>query len=504
MMLSDEERIARRVLNDWKLTPATFAHRISRGTWIPAPHLRYISTRVATSIAKGNGRIIISAPPRHGKSQLSSIYTPAWVLERYPQYKTILAGYGAELATGFSRQVRDIFQDKDNEQLLTTRVRRDSSRVEAFLTEQGGGMYAVGLGGAITGRGANVLLIDDYIKEIKEALSQAYRDYIWNWFVTTAFTRLEPGGTCIIIATRWHSDDLIGRILEEFPGKWEYIEIPAIAEKDDLLGRPIGAPLFPERYPLERLEELHTTLGTIFFQALFQQKPVDESKKITDSRWLKPIKETDLPDREWDDMRWARIWDLAATEDGGDYTAGSLVGYSKKYNKTVIKNVKRGQWSSGDVENKVRTTALDDGTDVKIYIEQEPGSSGLALVNHYKNNVLPEFVVDGVPAVNNKLIRAQPFLAAAEGGNVFMLMDSTWNETFTKEFDSFPGGENDDQIDTVAAGYQKLSGKRIFSAAWGKQTKSSVQNSADHRRTQSRFAARGPVRGATFGRRKAI
>lgn len=500
-MITHEERMARSLLNDWKLTPATFAYRISRGSWIPAAHLRYISTRVATSIAKGNGRIIISAPPRHGKSQLSSIYTPAWVLERYPQYKTILAGYGAELATGFSRQVRDIFQNKDNEQLLTTRIRRDSSRVEAFLTEQGGGMYAVGLGGAITGRGANVLLIDDYIKEIKEALSQAYRDYIWNWFVTTAFTRLEPGGTCIIIATRWHSDDLIGRILQEFPGKWEYIEIPAIAEKDDLLGRPIGAPLFPERYPLERLEELHATLGTIFFQALFQQKPVDESKKITDSRWLKVIKETDLPDREWDDMRWARVWDLAATPDGGDYTVGSLIGYSKKYNKTVIKNVKRGQWSSGDAETKVRTTALDDGTDVKIYIEQEPGSSGLALVNHYANNVLPEFVVQGVPAVNNKLIRAQPFLAHAEGGNVYLLQDDSWNETFVKEFDSFPGGENDDQIDTVSAGYQKLSGKRIFSAAWGKNVKSSVQNSADHRKTQARFAARGPVRGATFGRR---
>jgi hypothetical protein len=157
-MISDYERqMVAKIMSDWKLTPATFAHKISRGTWIPAPHLQYIAARVARAIAKGNGRIIISAPPRHGKSQLSSIYTPAWVMERYPHFKTILAGYGSELATGFSRQVRDIFQDKDNEHLLSTRIRRDSSRVEAFLTENGGGMYAVGLGGAITGRGANVL-----------------------------------------------------------------------------------------------------------------------------------------------------------------------------------------------------------------------------------------------------------------------------------------------------------------------------------------------------------
>lgn len=501
MMIGQDDRIARQILSDWKLTPATFAYRISRGAWIPAPHLRYISTRIASGVARGNGRFIVSAPPRHGKSQLSSIYTPAWALERYPQYKTILTGYGAELTTGFSRQVRDIFTDIDNHSLLNTRIRKDASRTEAFLTEQGGGVYAVGLGGAITGRGANILLIDDYIKEIKEALSQAYRDYIWNWFVTTAFTRLEPGGTCIIVATRWHSDDLIGRILEEFPGQWEYIEIPAIATAGDILGRPVGAPLFPERYPLERLEELRSTLGTIFFEALFQQRPVDESKKITDSQWLKTIEEADIPDREWEDMRWARVWDLAATEGGGDYTAGAKIGYSRKYNRTVIANIKRGQWSPQEIEKKVRDTALDDGTEVKVYIEQEPGSSGLHLVSHYANNVLPEFFVEGVPAVNQKLIRAQPLLAAAEGGNVYLLK-GPWNEAFTKEFDSFPGGENDDQVDTAAAGYQKLSGKRVFSAAWGKNTKSRTANSSDLKATQGRLSLRGPVRGATFGRRR--
>lgn len=143
LMNSHDRRVINRIANNWKLTPATFAYQISRGTWIPSPHLMYISSRVAKAVANGNGRIIISAPPRHGKSQLTSIYTPAWVLEMFPQYKTILAGYGAELATGFSRQVRDIYFDADNKDLLTTRVRKDSSRVEAFLTEQGGGMYAV-------------------------------------------------------------------------------------------------------------------------------------------------------------------------------------------------------------------------------------------------------------------------------------------------------------------------------------------------------------------------
>ena len=492
---------------NWKLTPATFAHRISRGTWIPAPHLMYISSRVAKAIRQGNGRIIISAPPRHGKSQLSSIYTPAWVLENFPEYLTILTGYGAELTTGFSRKVRDIFTNQDNYPLLKTRIRRDSARVEAFLTERegvntDGGMYAVGLGGAITGRGAHVLLIDDYIKEIKEALSPAYRDYVWNWFTTTAFTRLEPGGTCIIIATRWHSDDLIGRILENSPGEWEYIEVPAIAEEHDILGRKIGEALFPERYPIEKLEELRRTLGTVFFRALYQQKPVDESKKISDRRWLEPV----IPEvylTEYRDIRWGRVWDMAATEDGGDYTVGTLIGYSKLTNKTFISNVIRDQLSPGQVEELIRKTALTDGIEVEVIIEQEPGASGKALIEHYERSVLPEFRVSAVPAVNSKLIRAQPFLAAAEAGNV-KIIQGHWNEKFLQEFDAFPGSENDDQVDTAAAGYQKLSGKRIFSASWGRTAKSSTANSNDLKRAQFDMAhqgrPKGPIRGATFGR----
>jgi predicted phage terminase large subunit-like protein len=489
------------ITSDWKLTPATFAHKISRGAWIPAPHLLYISSRIAKGIAKGNARIIISCPPRHGKSELSSVYTPTWVLERFPKKKVLLAGYGAELATGFSRRVRDTFQDESNYHLLNTRVRADASRVEAFLTETGGGMYAVGLGGSITGRGADVLLIDDYIKEIKEALSPAYRDYVWNWFVTTAFTRLEPGGSCIIIATRWHSDDLIGRILANLAGEgWEYIEIPAEAEEGDILGRPVGSCLFPERYPLERLRELKETLGSIFYQALYQQKPVDESKKMTNGDWLKII--DTLPNDEKQPYKFVRVWDLAATEGGGDYTVGTLMGYNQSNGQTIITNVVRRQLSPGQVEDLVKNTALVDGEDTKIRIEQEPGSAGKSLVHHYKTTVLPEFNVDGVPVVTNKLVRAQPFMAAAEAGKISLLA-GPWNEKFIREFDSFPAGENDDQVDTASAGYSFLSGKKVFSSTWGRKRKNSrTANSNELKRAQFATSSSGRrTRGATFGRR---
>lgn len=485
-----------KILADWKLTPATFAHKISRGSWIPKQHLMYISMRVAQAIARGNGRIIISAPPRHGKSQLTSIYTPAWALEKYPDRHTIIATYGADLSVGFGRQVRDMFTDPQNAGLLNTKLRRDAQRVANFVTDRGGSMSSVGIGGPITGRGAHILLIDDYIKEIKEALSPAYRDYCWNWFTTTAYTRLEPGGTCIIIATRWHSDDLIGRILANLPG-WEYIEIPAIAEEGDLLGRAIGEPLFPERYPLERLEELRESLGSIFFQALFQQKPVDESKQIADAGWLK-ITPTLPPHIDKFGVA-CRAWDLAATQDGGDYTVGTHMILDTRDRNIYITNIVRDQLSPEQVERKVQATAISDGEDTKIYIEQEPGSSGIALIDHYSRNVLNDFKVEGVPVVKAKVVRAQPFLAAAEAGKVFLL-EGAWNNAFIKEFGSFPGAY-DDQIDTAAVCYQKLTGKKVFSASWGRKAKSSTANSVTIRRAQFRMGSGTKrIRGATFGR----
>ncbi len=509
MNIHDREQIER-IANNWRLTPATMASKITGGDWIAAPWLKYASTRVAMGIARGNARIIISAPPRHGKSELISVHTPTWVLENFPNRNVILTGYGAELTEMYGRRVRDQIRDKGD--LLKCRIRGDVSKVSAFLTESNGYMFSVGLGGAITGRGAHVLLIDDYIKEIKEALSPAHRDYVWNWFVTTAMTRLEPGASVIIIATRWHSDDLIGRILKNFPGQWENICLPAEALAGDMLGREVGAPLFEQRYDLAFLKQQRELLGSVFYHALYQQGPMDEILKFTDPEWLKVVTQIDS-----DDYRWARTWDLAATEEGGDWTCGTLSGYSKKTGRYIIANTIRKQKSVGDVEKLVRETAVADGLDTEILIEQEPGSSGKALVHHYDVTVLPEYKVNPVPAVKTKLIRAQPFLAAAEAGKVYLLDESRapspvlegedpvsslrWHEVFKKEFETFPGGDNDDQVDTAAAGYAYLSGKKVLSVSWGrtKQTERK-QNSKKIRQASFMVSANSKASRVTFGR----
>lgn len=468
---------AKGLLQNYKLTPATLAHKLDP-LWYPAPWLLHVSTIVARAILEGNARIIISAPPRHGKSRLITVYTSLWVQEVIKTAHIILTSYGADLSKDFGREVRNIIEA--NHKLLDVRIAPDRSQAGAWSNQWGGSMVSVGLGGPITGRGAHVLLIDDYIKEIKEALSDTTREYIWNWFSTTAFTRLEPGGSCIIIATRWHHDDLIGRVLKYNPGgKWNYIHLPALALENDVLGRKVGEPLFPERYPLEVLEERKQTLGSFFFNALFQQVPENPDAKITDREWLQVIPNINIDNAA--PRAKARVWDLAASEDAGDYTTGGLYEYDRGLDTMFTMNMIRTQKSSGGVEELVRRTAVADGTGVTIYIEQEPGSSGKALIHHYKTNILPEFNVIEVPATDGKLTRAQPMLAAAEAGHV-KLLEAPWNAALLDEFDSFPGGSYDDQVDNMSIAYVAMSGKKSYSASWGRSKLEQATPAGGYRR----------------------
>ncbi len=464
-----------RIMQNYRLTPMTLAQRLNSAIMAP-PFLNFISAKVASTIHKGNGRLVISVPPRHGKSEIITKNTPIWLLENYGKKNVILATYGAELSSDFGRKVRDLVGE--NEDSLNMRLRVDAQRVNNWLTDEGGAMMSVGLGGPITGRGADVLLIDDYIKEIKESLSQSHRDYIWNWFVTTAFTRIEPGGSCIIIATRWHDDDLIGRIIKNNPGgNWEHVVIPALAEPEgykdgdivpdswtDMFGRKFGDALFPQRYSRKELLERKEILGTYFFNALFQQRPENDSNKLTNRDWLKYV---DRPP-EGRGVKFARIWDLAATEDGGDWTVGTLVAYEPAIDFATILHVERRQLSPGQVEELVVKTAARDGPNVEIGIEREPGSSGKALCHHYRETVLKGYKVTDIPANDAKLIRAQPFLAAVEAGKV-ALLKASWNLNWADEYDGFPAGDHDDQVDTAGAGYTLLSGKDIKRTSWGRE-----------------------------------
>ncbi len=452
----------------WRLTPATLAVKLSGGWWRPAKHLLYASTIIASAVQRGGARIIVSVPPRHGKSELLSVWTPIWFLDRWPDKFVLLTSYGADLAIGFGRRVRDTILERQD--LLNVNIRKDAQRVNSFLTTGRGGMFSVGVGGPITGRGGDLFLIDDYVKNAKDANSQTVRQDILDWFASTAYTRLEPSASIVILATRWNIKDLIGA-LKSNPGSnnWLVIELSAIAEKDDPLGRAVGEPLWPERYSLEALQGIKDTLGTYFWQSLYQQHPVPGGTNVANEGWF-PVTDI-LPHRSR--LRKCRFWDLGATADAGDYTAGALMSEDVESGLYYIEDIRRFQKSPEGTEIAVRSiTELDNSivADVKVLIEQEPGSAGKIVVDHYVRDVLKGFVADGRRTTGDKFVRAQPFLAAAEAGKVRLLRGS-WNQPFIDEILQFPDGDNDDQVDAVSGVYTDLITKRPRAGTWGRETK---------------------------------
>lgn len=221
-------------------------------------------------------RLILQVPPRYGKSELASILFPAWYLGKHPEKEIIVSSYSAELAQDFGYKTRNLVNTKEYQVIFNTKLRDDSQSKAKWLTQEGGGYTAVGVGGAITGRGANILLIDDPIKNREEAESLTIREKIWGWYTSTAYTRLEKDAAVILIMTRWHMDDLAGRLLqaEKDGGEhWEVVKFPAIALQDEEF-RKAGDPLWEEKYNLEALQNIKKTIGTYDWAALFQQEPV--------------------------------------------------------------------------------------------------------------------------------------------------------------------------------------------------------------------------------------
>lgn len=453
----------------WKLTPATMAYKITGGRWIPAMHLKYISKVVAMEIAKGNARIIVTMPARHGKSEFLSVHTPIWFLEHWPQKYVMNISYGLDLATDFSLRVRTTFLDEDLHHLLSTRLRRDKLKIDRFLTTEGGGVTAAGIGGVITGRGADLLLIDDYIKNAEEALSEAQNKSTWQWFLSTAYTRLEPGASVVILATRWGQEDLIGRCLTELAHEnWTVINLPALAEEGDLLGRKVGEALWPARYPEKRLQIIKKTLGPYWWSAMFQQNPKASMSGADLGEKLRVIDFADVPHETH--LRALRAWDLASTENAGDYTSGPKIAYHADTGIYIILDMQRFQKTPFGMESMLNTVACADGHGIQIWIEQEPGSAGNIAIDHIRREVLPGFAVSAEKPSGRIEVRASPFLAAVEAGLVYMVK-APWNAALRKELNAFPEGEHDDQISALALGYNKISAGKYGRVVWGREPK---------------------------------
>ena len=390
-------------------------------------------------------RLMLFIPPRHGKSEMVTVRYPAWRLERDPNLPVIVGAYNQILANKFSRKTRRICKERID-------LSRERYAVEDWQTEAGGGVRAIGVGGGITGQGGGLIIIDDPVKNREEANSEAYRERCYDWYKDDLYTRQEPGCAIILIMTRWHEDDLAGRILasEEGP-EWTVVSLPALAEDNDPLGRQPGQALCPERYDEKKLERIKRVEGRSWW-ALYQQRPQEMEGDFFKASWFSIVHA--LPAN----CQFLRYWDKAGSQGKGDYTAGVLIARASDGNFIVV-DVVRGQWAAGEREKIIRQTAeLDKQAHgrVTIWVEEEGGSGGKESAEATIRN-LAGFSVHTEHPTGSKEVRAEPFQAQAQVGNV-NIMAGDWNNEYLVELCSFPNAAHDDQVDATSGAFNKLTG----------------------------------------------
>jgi predicted phage terminase large subunit-like protein len=392
-------------------------------------------------------RLMVFMPPRHFKSETISKYFSAWFIGNNPNKRIILTSYEADFAATWGYKARTVLEEHQTD--FGCEIDQHSKARNRWDTTDGGGMVTAGVGGPITGKGADILIIDDPVKNAEEAQSQTYRDKAWDWFLSTSYTRLEPDATIILIMTRWHEDDLAGRILERSNEDWDVIVFPALAEKDDPLNRQEGQALCSERYNKQRLLEIKQEIGEYWFNALYQQSPLPPTGGMFKREDFKPLIETPKSGL----IKQVRFWDLAATLEG-DYTAGLLL---NQYNDGTyfIEDVQRLRGTPKQVEDRILQTAASDGRNVMVRMEQEPGSSGVNVIAHY-TRLLAGYDFKGIKSTGSKEIRAGPVAAQVEASNVFYLIEDSWNNDFLNEVTVFPFGANDDMVDSLSGSFNEL------------------------------------------------
>lgn len=415
-----------------------------RTGWKDGAHIRLMCDTIDDFLRQDERQgLIITMPPRHMKSTVVSNCLPAQFISRNPQKEVIMASYGLDLARDNARACRGLFDEPLHRRVWPGQV-FDVDTADSFqLAGKRNGkpnLVAAGVGGGITGKGADLFIIDDPIKDMVQASSETYRRKTYEWYQMVVQSRLAPGGKKILMMTRWHYDDLVGTILRDDPDSWIHLNMPAIS--DD------GGALWPERYGLDSLGEIRKVLGSRNFEAQYQGRPTPLEGGMFKRDWIRF--DSPLPSNA---VR-CRYWDKAATHDDGDWTVGCLM--SVEDGRYCIEDIVRLQGSPYEVQQAIRRTAERDGPEVRIRMEQEPGSSGVDVVDLYSRTILQGYDFRPDKVTGNKAIRAGPLAAAMECGNLWMVR-APWNRALTDELLEFPMGAHDDQVDACSGAFRELS-----------------------------------------------
>jgi predicted phage terminase large subunit-like protein len=404
---------------------------------------------------KRSPRLLITVPPRHGKSVLTSKTFAAWHLGKYPRHEFITCSYSGSLSLSFSRIVRNTLRDPAYHRIFDTRLHPESQGAEAWLTTDGGGFVSAGIGGAITGKGAHVLVIDDPVKNREDAESGSSRENAYDWYTSTAYTRLSPGGGVVLILTRWHDDDLAGRLLKKMKEggeSWEIVNYPAQALEDETY-RNMGEALHPERYDEKALARIRATIGERDWAALYQQQPVlDEGAYFKQENFL--FYDYNDPDAvpPPDAVVNYVAWDLAVGKKQiNDWGVGIVVSIDRN-EELWVREVVRDRWDSLEVVDQM----------FSIHRKWRPGRTGIEkgviemsiapyLTRAMREQKMWDFRY--TPLENrgqDKIARARAIQGMLDARKIHLPHNAAWTKTFLEEVNRFPYAAHDDQADAFA------------------------------------------------------
>ena len=444
----------------WKVTPAATAKRFSKGQWTRLPHLTYISKRIAESATRPV-RLIVNMPPGHGKSELSSRWTPVWYLANFPTRRLGLASYEATYAAEWGRKARDVVAEHGD--ALGLHVRRDVHAANQWQTIEGGGMVSAGVDGSFTGRRFHLIILDDMVKNRAEASSATRRQHVWDWWTSTVRTRLEPGGSIILVMTRWHQDDLVGRLTsgeyhqEGVSDEWEIIRFPAIAEEGDVLGREEGEPLWPERYDEKALAAARVDVGPMDWLGMYQQRPTDQEGSIFKTRWwqYRDLEEDEEPTRVF------QYWDTAFnTKEQNDYTVCCTI--AEVEDGYLVRDIFRARLEYPDLLRSMKQQ-YERWSPEAVFVENK--ASGISAVQSLRRETRIPVIPGKVE--KDKMTRANKVTGTVEAGRVFLPKSALpWVGTFVDELTDFPNVAHDDQVDAfvgcLTEFINRAGGVRVF------------------------------------------
>lgn len=405
-----------------------------------ANHLIYINQKLLDLYAGRIKRLIINMPPRHGKSELISKFLPVWWLGNRPDDTIIFISYQTSIANEFGEKALNLMREFGKEYFNVRIPSRKGSGSNWKIQDKKGHYVSTGVGGALTGRGADLLILDDLIKNDQEAMSLVYRNRIYNWLQATTLTRLSPNARVVFINTRWHDDDVTGRLLENSKKhndseQWHHINLPAFALENDLLNRKLNEPLWPGRFDSNRLNKLRLDIGNYWFSALYQQQPISNEYQIFKPQWWKFY--NIAPKCSF----IVQSWDTAFKK-GQDNDFSVCCTYGISDGKIYLLDMWRGKLNFPELLDQVK---LQFNLFKPNLILMEDAASGQDIIPTLRQS--SAYPIKEIKAIS-KEIRAHIVSPVISEGKVLLPENTNFISTFINEHSNFPKGKHDDIVDS--------------------------------------------------------